>query len=65
MRDIKRIDRILQKVGEHWKKNPDLRFGQIVGNLYYTHCKVTDPFYIEDGIFEIGLDQQILNDKND
>lgn len=34
MRDKERIDRILKSVEFIWKNNPDLRFGQLVLNLY-------------------------------
>ena len=33
MRDIRRIDRILDKLREIWKKNPDFRFNQLLINL--------------------------------
>ena len=32
MRDINRIDTILQQLGEIWKMNPDLRLGQLLLN---------------------------------
>ncbi len=32
MRDLKRIDRILRKLGELWRRVPDQRFGQFVDN---------------------------------
>ena len=33
MREEKRIDRILDKLKEHWKNCPDLRFGQLLINM--------------------------------
>ena len=33
MRDPKRIDTILARLGEVWKKYPDLRLGQLIANL--------------------------------
>lgn len=39
MRDPTRILRILYRIGEVWWKNPDLRLGQLIGN-------VIDPKYI-------------------
>ena len=33
MRDVNRIDPFLEKLGEVWKENPDLRFGQLVMNI--------------------------------
>lgn len=39
MRDPTRIPRILYRIGEIWWKNPDLRLGQLIGN-------VIDPKYL-------------------
>ena len=36
MRDPKRIKPILKLLKKYWKKNPDLRLGQILYNLSYT-----------------------------
>ena len=33
MRDINRIDPFLKELGELWKQNPDMRFGQLIMNL--------------------------------
>lgn len=44
MRDPKRISEVLAAIGEVWEKNPDLRLGQLLSNVY------RDPslYYIED-----------------
>lgn len=44
MRDINRIDKILEEVGKVWKKHPDLRLGQLLLNV------ARDPvlYYLED-----------------
>ena len=44
MRDPKRINKVLAAIGEVWEKNPDLRLGQLLSNVY------RDPslYYIED-----------------
>lgn len=44
MRDINRIDSILEKLGNIWKEYPDLRLGQLICNI------IKDPalYYIED-----------------
>lgn len=44
MRDINRIDRILDRLKTLWKKYPDLRLGQLILNV------INDPalYYIED-----------------
>ena len=39
MRDPERIGPVLAELGEYWVRHPDLRLGQIMGNLgigYYT-----------------------------
>ena len=44
MRDVNRIDGVLDKIKNIWKKYPDLRLGQLICNA------VCDPalYYIED-----------------
>lgn len=44
MRDINRIDRILDRLKILWKKHPDLRLGQLILNV------LQDPalYYVED-----------------
>lgn len=44
MRNINRIDSILEKLGNIWKEYPDLRLGQLICNI------IKDPalYYIED-----------------
>lgn len=44
MRDSNRIDNILNSIGDIWKKQPDLRLGQLLLNV------IQDPalYYIED-----------------
>lgn len=34
MRDPARIDPLLEKLGEAWKKYPDMRFGQFMDNFF-------------------------------
>ena len=50
MRNPYRIDPFLAEFAELWKKNPDLRFGQLVSNLQCTVSSNPDPFYTEDDI---------------
>lgn len=47
MRDLNRIDCILDRLGVIWKKFPDLRLGQLVLNVWQ------DPsmYYVEDEEF--------------
>lgn len=45
MRDLKRIDEVLNTVKTVWEQYPDMRFGQLVVNVLGV-----DPFYIEDDV---------------
>ena len=68
MRDPERIDRILKKIGDKWKEQPDLRLLQLLivmlggTNIRYDLAKEfdvvlkPDPFYIEDEVLEKALD---------
>jgi uncharacterized protein YihD (DUF1040 family) len=44
MRDVNRIEIVLDRIKELWKKYPDLRLGQLISNV------IRDPalYYIED-----------------
>lgn len=46
MRDIKRIEPFLEKLGEYWKQVPDWRFGQLMCN--FLNSLPRDPFFIEE-----------------
>jgi uncharacterized protein YihD (DUF1040 family) len=48
MRDKNRIPIIIELLEEEWKKQPDLRFGQFVWNLYNEYFNGIDMFYVED-----------------
>lgn len=51
MRDPKRINRIINLIKRIWKKNPDYRLFQLLGN-----CFEIDPhYYTEDNILEKKL----------
>lgn len=49
MRDPKRIDRILKLIEKIWKKNSNLRFGQLLGNTLGLDI---DLYYVEDDKLE-------------
>jgi len=54
MRDPKRIVRILKLIEKIWKKNPDLRLCQLLGNTVErldNHC----IYYVEDDKLEQKL----------
>ena len=46
MRNPKRINIILKYLGYYWKKNPDLRLCQLLGNI--AAQKDIDVYYYED-----------------
>jgi len=51
MRDPKRITKISKLIFKIWRKNPDLRLGQLISNAVY----VSDIFYIADHDLEKRL----------
>ena len=65
-RDPGRIDTVLNKLRGVWMQDPDMRFGQLVYNLYWQipETKKTgeagiDMFYVEDDAFERRLGEVI------
>ena len=44
MRDPKRIDTVLQVLEYYWKQNPDMRLGQLIGNV----ARDPELYYMED-----------------
>lgn len=62
MREIQRIDRILNLLGEIWKLAPDWRLGQILVNA----TGITwDMFYVEDDEIEKKLTMFLKDLKGD
>ena len=55
-RDPERIPKILSLLEKGWRKNPDLRLGQIFENLKH-YMRKEDLFYIEDEV----ITQEIVN----
>lgn len=53
MRDPNRIEPLLAKLGEAWKKCPDLRFGQFIGYFFSKYGK--SPFPVEDDVWMVGI----------
>lgn len=49
MRNPDRIEPMLNIIKDVWKKNPDLRFGQLVYILFYGF--ESDMFNVEDDVF--------------
>lgn len=63
MRDPRRIKQVLKKLEKVWKKNPDLRLGQLVFALS-THSNETweahpQLFYTEDEIWTQWLNKEL------
>ena len=46
MRDIKRIEPLLETLRKIWLQHPDYRLTQLLGNVYGP----IDPYYIEDDV---------------
>jgi len=55
MRDPNRIARILDLLSRYWKKHPDMRLAQIVGNCHGSG----DPYHMEDDVLEDYLRRKI------
>ena len=55
MRDPKRIDYIIRTVEKCWRKNPDLRFNQLLIVLGVIGTNGVDSFYWEDDKVEKNL----------
>ncbi len=51
MRNPARIYPLLNKIGDYWIRNPDLRFGQIIEGFKMKH-DIDDLFYFEDEYFQ-------------
>ena len=61
MRDPARIDRILTKLGEVWRKSPDMRLGQLVDNLRLGEPTSFQRWNFEDDGAEQALDRVIAD----
>ena len=62
MRDPNRIAHLLVLLGRLWKRNPDLRFAQIIEILKSKLC-IDDIFYVEDDDLIKLLERMIDKDK--
>lgn len=74
MRKRNRIDRIVAKLRAYWHAHPDLRLGQIVGNMADSYSgavrhadfsRVVDPYYFEDDKLEAELDRALQEPEHD
>ena len=57
MRDVNRIEPTLARIGEIWKKYPDLRLGQLILNLGREEVL----YYLEDKDLVEALENFYLN----
>lgn len=56
MRDPARIDQVLALLEEVWRRDPDLRLGQLIYNAArLREPQLFDVFSIEDSILQDGL----------
>jgi uncharacterized protein YihD (DUF1040 family) len=64
MRDPKRIDEILEVIGNLWKEHPDIRLCQLLSNkLYEINDLPSWFFYLEDDKLLEVLEKE--KDEND
>lgn len=56
MRDEKRIDRIMDIIKDTWKQNPDMRFGQLLINMWLIEDTYVTWSTEDDDIEKIILD---------
>ena len=63
MRDIKRIERILNKIGVLWQENPDLRLCQLIYKILGKgkYSSDNDLFYIEDDYLESLINKEVID----
>lgn len=62
MRDINRIDEIIDTLRVFWLDNPDLRFFQVV-EILKSKTGMDDAFYVEDDEVKDILMEEVLNDE--
>ena len=62
MRDPNRIAHLLVLLGRLWKRNPDLRFAQII-EILKLKLGTDDMFYVEDDSLIKLLERMIDKDK--
>ena len=59
MRDPERIDKILKEIGDIWHKYPDMRLGQLIGNV----LEGPNLYYVEDNGLVSALKDMYLGAK--
>jgi len=61
MRDPKRIDKIIKKLQELWKRHPDWRFTQLLLNI--VEIKSPALFYMEDEQLLEKIEEMMSNER--
>lgn len=62
MRDPKRIRKFCNRLATAWELVPDLRFGQLLFNIFVQiKNEGKDPFYLEDDAMIKRIEQYIEN----
>ena len=64
MRDPNRIAHLLVLLGRLWKRNPDLRFAQII-EILKSKLGTDDMFYVEDDDLIKLLERIVGDNKNE
>ena len=59
MRDPARIDRIIGLVRQYWHEHPDLRLGQLIGNM----ATLQSSYNMEDTELEVELRKALGKEK--
>ena len=49
MRDPQRIDPVIDALRAAWKRQPDMRLGQLIQAVAYSDPR--DPYYLEDDVW--------------
>jgi uncharacterized protein YihD (DUF1040 family) len=63
LRDPARIHKILSLLEEYWEANPDLRLCQIISNLTSNTNFSSDPYYLEDDVFQKLLEEVLISSR--
>jgi uncharacterized protein YihD (DUF1040 family) len=58
MRSPQRIPKTLKKLEKIWKRNPELRFMQLIANIFKD-----DPYYVEDDVLIARLEEYYKEKK--
>ena len=65
MRDINRIEPMLELVRELWIAYPDMRLGQLIQNAaVISGWKTNDVFYIEDDQLANGIKKLVIGSSS-